>query len=180
MVAWQRFSGKGKGKSKGKEKAKGKGKNKGSNLSFRGSQEASCRAQEPYELPSVRGARTLCRRRHLSQERQERRFHRSHWHAGMWLSEAKHPVSTSPCSMATCYSPGRPCTPRCQRHSGGDTAEGTARCETTTKTHSVSFPHRLHRHLSVAGGFKEYSRRGANATVERFHLCGLRVRNHPV
>ena len=33
MVAWQRFSGKGKGKSKGKGKAKGKGKNKGSDLS---------------------------------------------------------------------------------------------------------------------------------------------------
>ena len=40
-------------------------------------------------------------------------------------------------------------TPRCQRHSGGDTAEGTARCETTTKTHRVSFHHRLHRHLSA-------------------------------
>ena len=69
VVAWQRFSGKGKGKSKSKGKAKGKGKSKGSNLSLE-----DCRTQEPYELSSVRFARTFGRRRHLSQERQERRF----------------------------------------------------------------------------------------------------------
>ena len=75
MVAWQRFNGKGKGKSKGKGKVKGKGKgNKGNNLSSVGAQETSCRAQEPYQLSSVRCAWTLGRRRHLSQEREERRY----------------------------------------------------------------------------------------------------------
>ena len=69
MVAWQRFNGKGKSKGKGKVKGKGKGKNKGNNLSvFRGAQETSCRAEEPYQLSSVRCAWTLGRRRHLSQE----------------------------------------------------------------------------------------------------------------
>ena len=66
MVAWQRFNGKGKGKSKCKGKIKGKGN--------RGTQETSCRAEEPYQLPSVRCAWTLGRRRHLSQECQERGY----------------------------------------------------------------------------------------------------------
>ena len=35
---------------------------------FRGTQETSCRAEEPYQLSSVRCAWTLGRRRHLSQE----------------------------------------------------------------------------------------------------------------
>ena len=61
-----RFSGKGKSKSKGKGKAMGKGNNKGSNLSFRGAQEASCRAQEPRTTCHACGcARTLGQRRHL-------------------------------------------------------------------------------------------------------------------
>ena len=70
MVAWQRFNGKGKGKSKGKGKVKGKGKgkNKGNNLSLEERKKTSCRAEEPYQLSSVRCAWTLGRRRHLSQE----------------------------------------------------------------------------------------------------------------
>ena len=70
MVAWQRFNGKGKGKSKCKEKVKGKGKGKykGNNLSLEERKKTSGRAEEPYQLSSVRCAWTLGRRRHLSQE----------------------------------------------------------------------------------------------------------------
>ena len=70
MVAWQRFSGKSKGKSKGQ----GKRQEQRQQSVFGGAQEASCRGQELYQLPSVRCARTLGRKRHLSQECQERRF----------------------------------------------------------------------------------------------------------
>ena len=73
MVAWQRFNGKGKGKSKGKGKIKGKGKYKGNNLSL---EERKKRLAElkTYQLSSVRCAWTLGRRRHLSQECQEREY----------------------------------------------------------------------------------------------------------
>ena len=76
MVAWQRFNGKGKGKSKGKGKVEGKGTRKEQRKQsvFRGAQETSCRAQEPYQLSSVRCAWTLGRRRHMSQECQEREY----------------------------------------------------------------------------------------------------------
>ena len=57
-----------------------------------------------------------------------------------------------------------PCTPR-----------SDIPVETPPKT--PPSPHRLHRHLSASGGCKEYSRRGTNATVERF-TCGLRIRHH--
>ena len=67
MVAWQRFNGmaKGKSKCKGKIKGKGKGKYKGNNQSFE-ERKKSCRAEEPYQLPSMRCSWTLGRRRHLS------------------------------------------------------------------------------------------------------------------
>ena len=73
MVAWQRFNGKGRNKGKGKVKGKGKGKNKGYNLSL---EERKKRLAElkPYQLTSVRCAWTLGRRRHLSQECQEREY----------------------------------------------------------------------------------------------------------
>ena len=68
MVAWERFNGKGKGKVKGK----GKGKYKGNNLSLeeRKKHLAVLRSQ----LSSVQCAWTLGRRRHLSQECQEREY----------------------------------------------------------------------------------------------------------
>ena len=136
MVAWQRFSGKGKGKSKGKGKAKGKGKSKGSNLSLED------RKRRLAELKS----RTNCQACGA----------RGHW-AGDDICPKNAKRDGSPQPPARGYlalggetpgfdltlldgdtsadaSLGRPCTPRCQGHSGGDTAEGTARCATTTKT----------------------------------------------
>ena len=55
------------------------------------------------------------------------------------------------------------------------TSENTARYATTAET-AACRPHtRLHRHLSAPGGCKEYSRRGTNATIERFTCvdCGF-------
>ena len=78
MVAWQRFNGKGKGKSKGKGKikgkGKGKGKEKGDNRSLVERKKRLAELEEPYQLFIVRCAWTLGRRRHLSQECQEREY----------------------------------------------------------------------------------------------------------
>ena len=104
---------------------------------FRGAQGASCRAQEPFQLPSVRCAWTLGGRGHLSQECQERRYTAA---TGARISDyRKRNIRFRPCItrrryVLRCHSPGRPCTPRCQRHPGGDTSEGTARCATTAET----------------------------------------------
>ena len=154
MVAWQRFSGKGKGKNKGKGKAKGKGKNKGSNLSLEE------RKKRLAELKS----RTNCQACGAC----------GHWAGGdicpknaksdgwpqplargIWLSEVKHLVSTSPCSAAIRLQmpqpwshASMPATSRCRhrrRHRQVRDDRGN---------HRVSFPHRLHRHLSALEGVK--------------------------
>ena len=156
MVAWQRFSGKGQGKgqgkSKGKGNAKGKGKSNGSNLSL---------VERKRRLAELK-----------SRERQERRFtaatgtrvygsrRRNTWfrpHLARWRY------------VCRCHSHGRPCTPRCQRHSRGDTAEGTARCETTTKTTAC---HSLTASIDTSVHWQPSS---TNATVERFTCvdCGF-------
>ena len=74
MVAWQRFNGKG----QGQEQRQGKGQRlrqeQRKQSVFRGAQETSCRAEEPYQLSSVRCAWTLGRRRYLSQECSERGY----------------------------------------------------------------------------------------------------------
>ena len=74
MVAWQRFNGKGKGKGKGKGQRQRQRQEQRQQSVFRGAQEMSCPAEEPYQLSSVRCAWTLGRRRHLSQECQEREY----------------------------------------------------------------------------------------------------------
>ena len=136
MVAWQRFQRQGqRQEQRPRERPRAKSKQKKSVSRIAGS--VLPRLKSRTNCSSVRCARTLGRRRHLSQERQERRFAaatstrvsgsrrrntRFRLHFARWRY------------VCRCHSPGRPCTPRCQRHSGGDTAEGTARCETTTKT----------------------------------------------
>ena len=152
MVAGQRFSGKGKGKSKGKGKAKGKGKSKGSNLSLED------RKRRPDELKSHTNCHACGARGHWAGDDKRPKNvkretgRRSHRHAGIWLSEAKHPVSTSPCSMATRLQMPQPWLPmhasmpamsrwrhrRRHRHVRDDHGN-----------HRVSFPHRLHRHPSA-------------------------------
>ena len=76
MVAWQRYNGKGKGKSngKGKIKGKGEGKYKSNNRSLEERKKRFAELKRPYQLSSVRCAWTLGKRRHLSQERQEREY----------------------------------------------------------------------------------------------------------
>ena len=87
---------------------------------------------------------------------------RSHRRAGIWLSEAKHPVSTSSCSAATRLQMPQPWSPthasmpamsrwrhrRRHRHVRDDHGN-----------HRVSHPHRLHRHPSALEDAK-------NAAVE--------------
>ena len=133
MIARQRFSGKGKGKCKGKGKARGKGKNKGSNLSSE---------ERKKRLAELKSRTTLGRRRHLFEESQERLFAAA---TGARVSGSRKRNTMFRPRLArrryVCSSrrPGRSRSHRCQRHSGGDTAEGTARCATTTETHRVSF-----------------------------------------
>ena len=77
--------------------------------------ETSCRAQEPYQLSSVWCAWTLGRRRHLSQEREERRYIAT---TGARISRKRN-IRFRPCLtrrryVFRCHSPGHRCTPRCQ------------------------------------------------------------------
>ena len=75
MVAWQRFrQGQGQEQRQGKGQRQRQWQEQRKQSVFRGAQETSCRAEEPYQLSSVRCAWTLGRRRHLSQECQEREY----------------------------------------------------------------------------------------------------------
>ena len=147
----QRFKGKakGKGKNQGKGKAKGKGKNKGSNLSLEERKKRLAELQEPYQLPSVRCARTLGRRRHLSQEPPRATVRRSHRRAGIWLLEAKHPVLISPSSTAIRLQMPQPWS---RTHASMPATylwrhrRRHRQVRDDRGNHRVSFPHRLHRH----------------------------------
>ena len=173
MVAWQGFNGKGKSKGKGKIKGKGKGKYKGKNLS---SEERKKRLAELNQLSSVRCAWTLGRRRHLSQECQEREyiaitcayltigyetsgfditltgdemsFDAIALVAHARLDASDIPVETPPKAPPGTRRPRKP--PRVIPSPPPPTPQCT-------------------------GGCKEYSRRGTNATVERFTCvdCGF-------
>ena len=174
MVAWQRFSGKGKGKNKGKGKAQGKGKNKGSNLS---SEERKKRLAELKSRSNCQacGARGL-------------------WAGGdICPKNAKSDGSPQPPARGYLALGGE--TPGFDLALlGGDTsADATAlvarldASDIPVETPPKAPPgaRRPRKPLRVipspppptpqcAGGCKEYSSRGTNATVERFTCvdCG--------
>ena len=81
MVAWQRLNGKGKGKSKCKGKVKGKGKYKGNNLSLEERKKRLAELKSRTNLPSVRCAWTLGRRRPFVPRMPRTRVHCNHLHA---------------------------------------------------------------------------------------------------
>ena len=165
MVAWQRINGKGKGKDKGKVKGKGKGKNKGHNLSLEERKTQAC------------GAR------------------------GHWAGDDT--CSNNAKNESTLQSPARAYLTTRGETSGFDLAltgdemslDATALVaharldasdipvETPPKAPPGTRPRNPPRVIpspppptpQCAGGCKEYSRRGTNATVERFTCvdCGF-------
>ena len=179
MVAWQRFNGKGKGKSKGKGKVKGKGKgkNKGNNLSWEE------RKKRLAELKS----RTNCQ---------------ACGARGHWAGDDTCPKNAK--NESTLQSPARAYLTIGGETSGFDLAltgdemslDATALVahvcldasdilvETPPKAPPITRrPRKTQRVIpspppptpQCAGGCKEYSRRGTNATVERFTCvdCGF-------
>ena len=176
MVAWQRFSGK--GKSEGKGKVKDKGKYKGNNLSLEE------RKKRLAELKS----RTNCQACGA----------RGHW-AGDDIcpknakneSTLQSPVrayltiggETSGFDLALTGDEMSFYATALVAHARLDASDNPE--ETHLRRHRqvrddhgnrhVSFPHRLHPTPRCTGGCRQYSRRGTNATVERFTCvdCGF-------
>ena len=182
MVAWQRFKGKGKGKSKGKGKVKGKGKgkNKGNNLSLEE------RKKRLAELKS----RTNCQ---------------ACGARGHWAGDDICPKNAK--NESTLQSPSRSCLSIGGETSGFDlalTGDEMSLDATALVAHArldasdipvesppkappgTRRPRKPPRVIpspppptpQCAGGCKEYSRRGTNATVERFTCvdCGFVTR----
>ena len=183
MVAWQRFNGKGTGKSKGKGKVKGKGKgkNKGNNLSLEE------RKKRLAELKS----RTNCQACGA----------RGHW-AGDDICPKNAKNESTLQSPARAYLTIGGETSRFDLALTGDEMSFDATAlvaharldasdipvETPLKAPpGTRRPRKPPRVIpspppptpQCVGGCKEHSRRGTNATVETFHLCGLRIRHHP-
>ena len=138
---------------------------------FRGAKEVSCRTQEPYQLSRVRCAWTFGPETTPVPRTQRTTVHRNHRRAYIWLSEAKRPVSTLPQPATICLSDATALVAHARLDASDVPVETPPKAPPGARR-----PRKPPRVIpspppptpQCAGGCKEYSRRGTNATVERF------------